>query len=153
MPADALHLGLPGIHYRIELSPDDFILCLHVSRNGVVWAGSREGLYRLDDDVLKLIMPGIEVSRIEEAADGRLLVATSQGFFEWDGVRGVLQDEVAVQLGVKASEIYDVFEDSHGVRWVLHGERRRAHPGRLDREGATLAGGHPDLPGSRRSAR
>jgi len=129
IPAAVLPMGtLPGIRYRTDLSPDSFIYCLHPSRNGVLWAGTSEGLYHLEGNHLKLIAPEIKVYRIEEAADGHLLLQTGQGFMEWDGAQIVPHPEVAAQLGLKASEIYHVFEDTHGVTWFCteKGVARRA---------------------------
>jgi signal transduction histidine kinase/ligand-binding sensor domain-containing protein len=129
IPAAVLPLGnLSGIRYRTGLGPENVINCLHPSRDGVLWAGTDVGLYRLEGDLLKLIVPKIAVFRIEEARDGHLLLQTDQGFMEWDGARIIRHPEVAAQLGLKAPEIYHVFEDSHGITWfcTANGVARRA---------------------------
>jgi signal transduction histidine kinase/ligand-binding sensor domain-containing protein len=108
LPATLYHPG-PGLGSRI--------ICLHFSRSGILWVGTGGGLYRFERGGFASVIPQLGIYRIEEASNGRLLVITSKGFMEWDGERAVPHPEFAVQLGVKADEVFHVLEDSRGVTW------------------------------------
>ena len=56
-------------------------------RQGVLWLGTNRGLCRLDRGKFVPVIPGEEISGIEQASDGRLLIITGHGFVEWDGLR------------------------------------------------------------------
>jgi ligand-binding sensor domain-containing protein len=92
-------------------------VCLHVSRDGALWVGTKAGLYRFADGSFSPIMPELAVSRIEEASNSHILAATSAGFMEWDGSRAVAHPEIAAELDVKSDGTLQVLEDSHGVTW------------------------------------
>ncbi|MCU1235765.1 MAG: hypothetical protein JWP63_3732, partial [Candidatus Solibacter sp.] len=108
LPATLYHPG-PGLGSSIT--------CLHFSRSGILWVGTAGGLYRFERGGFSSVIPRLGIYRIEEASNGHLLVITSEGFMEWDGERAVPYPEIAVQLGVKAKEVFHVLEDSHGVTW------------------------------------
>src|SRR5579863_11313 len=58
---------------------------LHLSRKGILWVGTTDGLYRFDNGVFSPVIPKPYINRIEEASNGHLLMVTSEGFVEWDG--------------------------------------------------------------------
>ena len=95
----------------------DQIMCLHLSREGVLWVGTNHGLYLLDHGNFVTVIAKEMISRIEGASNGHLLIITSEGFAEWDGSRLLRHPEVALQLGVKKNQIFHVFEDHAGVTW------------------------------------
>ena len=119
IPASALsQFGpLPTTTYHSGLEPDGYIICMHFSRSGVLWVGTTGGLYRLERGALSMVLPQLEIYRIEEASSGHLLVITSKGFMEWDGSRVTPRPEIAAQLGVTVGGIFHVMEDSRGVTW------------------------------------
>jgi signal transduction histidine kinase/ligand-binding sensor domain-containing protein len=129
IPAAALNqfARLPATSYHPGPGPGSRILCLHFSRSGVLWVGTAGGLYRFEHGAFSPVIPRLVINRIEETATGHLLVITSEGFMEWDGERAVPHPEFAVQFGVKAEEVFHVFEDSHGVTWfcTIQGVARR----------------------------
>ena len=103
------------ISYHPDPGRSSFISSLHVTRSGVLWIGTADGLYRFENGVFSLAMPRAYIIRIEEASNGHLLVITGDGFVEWDGSRVVPHPELAAQLGLK--DVYQVFEDSHRITW------------------------------------
>jgi signal transduction histidine kinase len=108
---------LPARVYHAGAGPGDTITALQFSGDGVLWAGTGRGLYRLDQGVLSTVLPDVSVSRIERASNGRLLMVTSDGFIEWDGLRLVEHRDIATRLGVSANQIFHVMEDHAGARW------------------------------------
>ena len=129
IPASALNQfgPLTATTYHTGLGPDGHIICLHLSRSGILWAGTTGGLYRLESDALSAVLPQLEIYRIEETSNGHLLVITSKGFMEWDGSRVTPHPEIAAELGVRVGELFHVMEDSHGVTWfcTVKGVARR----------------------------
>jgi len=82
-----------------------------------LWLGASGGLYRFEHGTFSLIISRRFIHRIEEASNGHLLITTGEGFLEWDGLRAIPHPELAAQLGVKAADVFHVFEDSRGVTW------------------------------------
>lgn len=121
IPAAALNQygPLPATSYHPGPGPSEGskIVCLHFTRNGILWVGTQGGLYRFEHDAFWLAIGGTIIERIEEASNGHLLVSTSRGLMEWDGSQVVLHPELAAQVGVEADKMYHVFQDSHGVTW------------------------------------
>jgi signal transduction histidine kinase/ligand-binding sensor domain-containing protein len=107
----------------------DQIMCLHLSREGVIWVGTNRGLYLLDHGNFVTVIAKEMISRIEGASNGHLLIITSEGFAEWDGSRLLRHPELALQLGVEKNQIFHVFEDHAGVTWfcTAAGVARRAN--------------------------
>jgi ligand-binding sensor domain-containing protein/signal transduction histidine kinase len=103
--------------YHPGVGLSDQIMCLHLSREGVLWVGTNRGLYQLDHSNFVTIIPNEIISRIEDASNGHLLIITSEGFTEWDGSRILRHPEVAHYLGVMKNGIFHVFEDHAGVTW------------------------------------
>jgi signal transduction histidine kinase/ligand-binding sensor domain-containing protein len=130
IPAAALNQfgRLPSTSYHPGPGPGSHIVCLHFSRSGVLWVGTAGGLYRFERSGFSPVIPRLVVNRIEEGSNGHLLVATSEGFVEWDGSRAVPHPDLAKQLGVRTDEVFQVLEDSHGVTWFCTtlGVARRA---------------------------
>jgi signal transduction histidine kinase/ligand-binding sensor domain-containing protein len=107
--------------YHLGIGLTDQIMCLYLSRKGVLYEGTNRGLYRLDHGRFVSVIPEEGISRIEEDSDGRLLIITSHGFVQWDGSKITRDPELADQLGVRTNEIYHVLEDHFGVTWFTTG--------------------------------
>jgi ligand-binding sensor domain-containing protein len=95
----------------------DSVQCLHFSRDGDLWVGTHTGLYRFKDGRFSTIIPELWTSRVEEAANGNLLVITSKGFVEWDGKQIIRHPDLPARLGVIQHGIFQVIEDQTGTRW------------------------------------
>ncbi|HEX4168303.1 MAG TPA: two-component regulator propeller domain-containing protein, partial [Bryobacteraceae bacterium] len=108
---------LPSTFYYPGSARNIAITSLKFSRGGVLWAGTSDGLYRFERGGFSAILPRFSILRIEEASNGNLLLITPGGVVEWDGSRAVQHPELAPRLGVKADEVFHVFEDSRGVSW------------------------------------
>jgi ligand-binding sensor domain-containing protein/signal transduction histidine kinase len=93
------------------------ITCLRFSKSGVLWAGTADGLFRLEGDHFLAVGPRVATRQIEEAPDGNLLVITEDGFAEFAGAEVVPHPGLADLLGVKNSEIFQVMKDRHGNTW------------------------------------
>lgn len=106
------------ISHATGLGPDRALTCLYFARSGTLWVGTNGGLYRFEHGEFSSVIPRLPIQRIEEAANGDLLLTTQDGFMVWDGSRVVPHREIATQLGVKVNEIFHVFEDRHGVTWI-----------------------------------
>jgi signal transduction histidine kinase/ligand-binding sensor domain-containing protein len=103
--------------YHPGTGDSDSIQCLHITRQGQLFVGTMTGFYRLDREAFSMVIPDLWTSRIEEAANGNLLVITSKGFVEWDGQRVIQHLDLATRLGVRQNEIFQVSEDRAGNRW------------------------------------
>jgi signal transduction histidine kinase len=79
--------------------------------------GTDAGLFRFQHGKFSTIIPNLMISRVEETAAGHLLVITSAGFMEWDGVRILQHADLPGRLGVDFNGIFHVYEDRHGVTW------------------------------------
>ncbi len=109
---------LQAISHNTGLNRESFIISLHFDRNGVLWVGTIHGLYRFEHGALSPVIPQLSIQRIEESANGNLLVTTAEGLMLWDGSRAVPHPELATQLGIKVNNIFHVLEDSRGVTWI-----------------------------------
>src|ERR1700677_4355693 len=120
--------------YHLGIGLTDQIMCLYLSRKGVLYEGTNRGLYRLDRGSFVSVIPEEGISRIEEDSDGRLLIITSHGFVQWDGSKITSHPELADQLGVHTNEIYHVLQDHLGVTWFTTGAglARRAANGSIE---------------------
>jgi len=97
------------------------ITCLRISRDGTLWVGTNVGLYRFRGSQFETAMPGVFISRIEESADGHLLVATGKGFVELDGMRIIEHRGLPNQLGILPKSLFHVLQDRKGVVWFCTG--------------------------------
>jgi signal transduction histidine kinase/ligand-binding sensor domain-containing protein len=107
--------------YHLGTDAADSVRCLHITRAGVLWAGSPGGLFYFVKDHFQLVA-GRNVQRIEEARNGHLLITTTPGFFEWDGSRVIEHPEIPTALGIHAEDLFHVLEDHSGVTWYCTGK-------------------------------
>jgi signal transduction histidine kinase/ligand-binding sensor domain-containing protein len=133
--------------YHPGSGDSDSVQCVHFSRNGDLWVGTHTGLYRFDHGRFSTIIPQLWTSRIEEAANGNLLVITSKGFVEWDGKQIIQHPDLPARLGVVQHGIFHVIEDYTGTRWYCteSGVARQVG-GSIERLKPYHPGsGHPDV--------
>jgi signal transduction histidine kinase/ligand-binding sensor domain-containing protein len=95
----------------------DSVWSLHFTRAGVLWAGTRYGLFYFAKDHFQQAAAGRNVLRIEEARNGHLLITTTHGFFEWDGSRVIEHPEILRALGIRTEDLFHVLQDRSGVTW------------------------------------
>jgi signal transduction histidine kinase/ligand-binding sensor domain-containing protein len=114
-PSDFGHIA--SAVYHPGTGDGDSIQCLHFTRKGELFAGTMTGLYRLNRERFSVVIPELWTSRIDEAANGNLLVITSKGFVEWDGKQVIQHPDLPARLGVRQNEIFEVSEDHAGARW------------------------------------
>jgi signal transduction histidine kinase/ligand-binding sensor domain-containing protein len=108
---------LRGVSYHPGPGDSSNIVCLHVSRDGALWVGTGNGLYRFADGSFSPIIPGSPILRIAEASNSHILAVTKAGLMEWDGSSAIGHPEIAAELEVKPDKVFQVLEDSHGVTW------------------------------------
>jgi ligand-binding sensor domain-containing protein len=89
-----------SVFYHPGPGLSDEITWLHFTRDGVLWVGTAAGLYRFAGDRFETAIPGTYIGRIEESADGHLLVVSDQGFIELDGTRVVPHPRLSQRLRV-----------------------------------------------------
>jgi signal transduction histidine kinase/ligand-binding sensor domain-containing protein len=120
IPAAVVHRfgTLPATNYHLGRAAGDSVACLRVARNGTVWAGTGDGLYRFDGHSFTQVVPLQQISRIEEDSNGHLLITSPLGLLEWDGTHAVPRTELFSKLGVRGSEVFHVLQDHHGTTWV-----------------------------------
>jgi PAS domain S-box-containing protein len=113
-----------SVFYHPGAGMSDEITRLHCTRDGVLWVGTSAGLYRFAGNRFETVIPLDYISRIEESADGHLLIISSKGFIELDGTRVVshpgLSDQLGVDLGAggpSGIQVFHVFQDRSGVLW------------------------------------
>ena len=120
--------------YHAGAGPGDIVNCLRFASNGVLWAGTSEGLFRFESGHLRQVIPKLYISRIEEDKTGRLLLITTRGFAEWDGTQLLYHPELVEPLGVAENEVFHVFDDHAGVRWYCTSKGvARESGGRIER--------------------
>ena len=94
------------------------------TRDGILWAATREGLVRLRGGRWEPMTfggthPTLSVSALTEDRTGALWLGGSDGLYRWKG--GVLRDYTA-QAGLTAVKIRTIVEDRDGVLWIgTHG--------------------------------
>jgi len=71
--------------YHLGQDRTDAVWCLRFTREGVLWAGTPDGLFYFAKDHFQQVVAGRLVHKIEEARNGHLLLTTTLGFVEWDG--------------------------------------------------------------------
>jgi signal transduction histidine kinase/ligand-binding sensor domain-containing protein len=104
--------------FHTGIDKRDFINCLRFNRDGSLWIGTDAGLFHWEGAGFQLVLPQISVSRLEEAANGHMLITSSEGPFELDKERVVGHNEIAFRLGVQPKDVFHVFEDHGGTRWI-----------------------------------
>src|SRR6266446_862566 len=110
-----------SIFYHPGAGVNEEITCLRFSRDGTLWAGTNGGLYRFRGSQFETVMPAVSISRIEESADGHLLVVTGGRFVELDGTRIIEHPGLPNQLGILPKGLFHVFQDLKGVLWFSTG--------------------------------
>jgi signal transduction histidine kinase/ligand-binding sensor domain-containing protein len=98
-------------------SESDQVMELMETRTGVLWAGTRSGLYRFTNGRFVQMAALDGVYRINETLHGSLLVVGAGQFLEWDGHRLVHRSDVAANLGIDESHIYQAIQDRSGTIW------------------------------------
>lgn len=109
--------GSTASFYAFGDAKSDEVEVIVQTRDGIIWVGTDHGLYRFDGGAFSRVLSGPYISHLSEAANGKLLVVTSNSLLELDG--GVLTDhpEVAKRLGVASNELFDVYVDRTGTTW------------------------------------
>jgi signal transduction histidine kinase/streptogramin lyase len=103
--------------YHLGKDREDAVSCLLVSRDGTVWASNVYGIYRFSGNGFHMVVAGNAADRLEEAANGDLLIVGGGSFQEWDGRRLLPHPELPSLLGVASDQIFHAIDDRHGVRW------------------------------------
>lgn len=119
------------------------INCIRFTRNGTLWVGTADGLFRYERDHFVAVGPRVATQRIEEAPDGNLLVINGEGFTEFAGDQIVPHPQLAAQLGVEKEQIFHVLKDRRGNTWycTFRGVARETN-GRIQKLGTYARIGH-----------
>ena len=108
---------LPVTSYPFDVAGPVTLHYLQFGRSGTLWLATNRGLYRFDNGKFVVVIPGPDIARFEETLTGHLLMATNEGYLEWDGSRLVSHPDIAKKLGVKPNQIFHVYEDRRGSVW------------------------------------
>jgi signal transduction histidine kinase/ligand-binding sensor domain-containing protein len=108
---------LSPLTYHLGKDREDAVTCLLVTRDGTVWASNSSAIFRLTGNSFQLVVAAKSTGRLEEAANGHLLIIGGDNFQEWDGQRLLAHPELPSLLGVLADQIFHVIDDPLGVRW------------------------------------
>jgi ligand-binding sensor domain-containing protein/signal transduction histidine kinase len=106
-----------SVLYHPGAGISDEISSLHFSRDGAMFVGTSAGLYRFFDNQFINIIPNGFISRIEESAEGHLLIVSSLGFIELDGTRRLDHPGLAQRLDIHPDGFFHVVQDRKGVLW------------------------------------
>jgi ligand-binding sensor domain-containing protein len=90
--------------FHLGQGPADSVRWLRFTRAGVLWAGMPYGLFYFAKDHFQQAAANLNVVKFEEARNGHLLIATTQGFVEWDGSRVIEHPEIPTALGIRADD-------------------------------------------------
>jgi signal transduction histidine kinase/ligand-binding sensor domain-containing protein len=118
---DGARAGLWHPPLNGEQLPSNFVLCLHVARDGTLWIGTMEGLVSWRDGSLTRYpdLVGSAIASILEDHDGTVWVGSYSL-----GPPGKLCAIVGTNVhcyglsGVLGKEVGALYEDSHDVLWV-----------------------------------
>ena len=108
---------LPATSYPFNVGAPVTLNYLQFGRGGTLWLATNRGLYRFDHGKFVAVIPGPDISRLEETLTGHLLMATTEGYLEWDGAKLVSHPEIAKELGLQPRQIFHVYEDRRGAMW------------------------------------
>jgi len=127
---------------------DTSVECVLQDKDGFLWAGTDDGLFRFDGRWFVKFsrdqgLPRARIYQLHETSDGRLYVGTSSGLARRSGDGFAVLDEVA-GLGALAISHQGIDSDAGGTLYV--GTERGLFVGRNDRfapdpEAAALGGG------------
>jgi ligand-binding sensor domain-containing protein/signal transduction histidine kinase len=106
----------PSTFYHQDGKRDE-ITNLKYCHDGALWVGTNDGLFRFNRGRFVFVLPG-NVTQIEEAPDGHLLVVTDWKFVELDGSRIVEHPGLAVRLGIRDGAFIHVLRDHTGATWI-----------------------------------
>jgi len=98
---------------------DSDIFVFRHDRNGYLWLGTDEGLYRYRDSKLLIcsLVPGLRnnINALVEDRDNNLWVGSEGGLYRWyrDNFQSLGSDR-----GLSSNYIYSIYEDAEGLLWV-----------------------------------
>ena len=104
--------------------PGKSVVATLQTRDGILWAATREGLARLrggrwEPMTFSGTHPTLSVSALTEDRTGALWLGGSDGLYRWKG--GALRDYTE-QAGLTAVKVRTIVEDGDGVLWIgTHG--------------------------------
>jgi len=104
--------------------PGKSVVATLQTRDGILWAASRDGLARLRGGRWEPIRfpgkhPTVSVSALTEDRSGALWLGGSDGLYRWKG--GALHDYTA-QAGLEGAKVRTIVEDGDGILWIgTHG--------------------------------
>lgn len=119
IPKAALNQFRPELltFYRLGSGPSNEVQALLQGRDGTLWAGTNRGLYREDSGKFVEVISGAAFSRIAETLDSHLLIVGGGKLIEWDGHKSVPRSDLAADVGVPESDVFDIFQDAGGTVW------------------------------------
>lgn len=93
------------------------ILCLAERKEGEVWIGTMQGLYRMKGSELKCVIPGIEIFKLFTSSRNELWIASRMdGLYKIDR-NGALQKEICSPTRVASKQIRSFVEDDQQNIW------------------------------------
>ena len=113
----------------------DVVNAVAIDRAGRAWAGTAQGLARIEGDHARMVSDGLPagpVLALHALSDGRLVVGTERGAFVGDGGRFVL-----LHPGLADDAVIRITADADGTVWLgtLSAGLARLHAGVLERMG------------------
>lgn len=119
IPKAALNQFSPDLltFYRLGSGPSNEVQALLQARDGTLWAGTNRGLYREDSGKFVEVIPGASFSRIAETSDSHLLCVGGGKLIEWNGHKPIPRPDLAADVGVPESDVFDIFQDADGTMW------------------------------------
>ena len=124
--------------YRVGNTKEEILSCLKFTRDGILFAGTERGLYRLDGASFVSALQGINVHAVEEESNGHLLIIADNDFLEWDRGRIIKHPGLTAKLapnysvaghGMPNDVFHYVMGDRSGAMWYCShwGIARQTH--------------------------